>query len=308
MISFNLHPGDDVRYHESGLQSQLLGRIITASATSFCIQRFILNTDYVDDNDADGNDEEDDDENHSTISSLQPRRNLVEVIFSNDVDEIPKMNVDGIIFVLSTKYLKSEPLSFAGMDNLYFINYKLLSPSNQKVRVEDWLSFRSTGTRSYACDIFNGVRAVRAAISSALNRTSMAQRERATSKIAFFSPNAFNYIRSCLEGTGSYRFRNAHVSLKHIYCDISKKKMRHKICIEEIFLNTNDDMDRFRKIFGVVATKGSRSKHPKVGDSIAPVQFGTTLNILVSLKFSYNSLYESISINMRFHSMVVTRA
>jgi len=101
-LSLKLFPGDDVKYHVIGSQSQLLGRVTHVNASSFHIQRFILSSAYTVD---DEQDDSKDDDDLSTDSFVRPRMGSVEVIFTNEVEEVSKANIVGIIFVLSTKYL-----------------------------------------------------------------------------------------------------------------------------------------------------------------------------------------------------------
>ena len=163
-LSLQLLPGDDVKYHVIGSPAQLLGRVAHVNASSFRIQRFILSSAYTVDDD---HDDSEDDDDFSTDSFLRPRRGLVEVILTNEVDDVPQLNIDGIIFVLSTKYLRSDPISFVGMDDVYYLKF-IIHPENYKVKIDDWQSFRKYG---YPHEIFQGLVAVRAVMSKALNRT-----------------------------------------------------------------------------------------------------------------------------------------
>jgi len=302
-LSLKLHPGDDVKYHVTGSQSQLLGRVTHVGASSFYIKRFIFSSAYTEDVEGGDGDDEEDDDDHSTDSTVLPRMGLQEVILTNETDELPPANVDGIIFVLSIKCLISDPISFAGMDDVFFLKFAI-SHENHKIRIEDWNSFRSY---SYSCQIFEGLQAVRSVMSKALNRTSMVQVEKSSGKINFFSSDSFSYIAHSLEGVGSTRSRIANNTLKRIYNDRSKKKVRIQTNITEIFIDTPDGIDCLAHLFGVLATKGSRSKHPKLGEPLRPILYGTTLNNLSSIKFSYCRELKCLSVYMRYNSMVVSR-
>ena len=189
------------------------------------------------------------------------------------------------------------------MDNVFSLQF-IINPENHKVKIEDWQSFRSNG---YSCQIFHGLLAVRLFMSKSMNRIRMAQIERASAKINFFPYDAFDYIGHSLQGSGSTRSRNANHTLKHIYRDQSKMKLRHRVTVDEIFIDTDEGINRIAHLFGVLATKGTRSKHPNLGQDLCLVEYGATLNTLSSVKFSHIREFECLSLAVRYNSFIVQR-
>ena len=127
-----LYTRDDVVYNTQSYCAQRYGRIIAADTKSFTIQRYQL-------------EDEDADELPAPLLSCV---NVAELLLTEETENVPRVNVDDIIFVLSQQEIQNQPNTLQGMRRVHIIRFTI-DHSSMLDPITEWSSFGISGPLSY---------------------------------------------------------------------------------------------------------------------------------------------------------------
>jgi len=187
-----------------------------------------------------------------------------EVILTSITENILKISVDHILFILTVAEIESLIISTAGISNHFFIRFERQEGQDRLSPLSQWTSFHIGTWPSYPCQCFSAIKEIQAVIVKLLNNRRTSSSNNLRSEKITVQKSSFDFVRTLVNRQILWKRRFGYRTERRFTHDLKKVATRRRVCIEELESLDSDGIESFTCIFGVVIRFGSRTRHPSL--------------------------------------------